>query len=158
MVNIFDATKWDIRFIRLAREVATWSKDPSTKVGCVITNELNQVVSLGYNGFPRHIEDDTTRYEDRPTKYRLVVHSEPNAILNAVGSLQDTTLYVTPLPPCHECAKLIIQAGIKNVVFEVASDDSRWQESFEWSKLMFEEAGIYCMRYSAATDTMVSIT
>ena len=105
-------SKWSDRFMELAEHVATWSKDPSTQVGCVIVDKQNRVVSLGFNGFPRGIKDIPARYQDKETKYLFVAHAERNALDNAPLSVEGCTLY-SPLLPCNECAKSIIQKGIK---------------------------------------------
>lgn len=108
---------WDIRFLRLAREVARWSKDPSTQVGAVIIDDKKRIVSVGYNGFPRSVKDDKELYNNRTQKYRRVVHAEQNAILFAGKSdFSNHTLYTYPIPPCPNCTPLIIQAGIEKVV------------------------------------------
>lgn len=139
-------TDWDDRFLSLAEHVAGWSKDPSTKVGAVIANSDRVVHGIGYNGFPRGVGDDQERYDDRPTKYGMVVHAELNAILNAAGAVRGSTLYVWPLPPCNECAKAIIQAGIKRVVFRsTEATEGRWREQYAVSALMFREAGVEVM-------------
>ena len=127
-------TNWHRRFIDLAMHVAQWSKDPSTKVGAVIVDERYKVISLGYNGFPRWVDDLEERYNDRPTKYQFVVHAELNAILNATVPLDGMTLYTT-LSPCHECAKAIIQSGIIEVVYYELRPDIV-------TDAMFEEADI----------------
>ena len=137
--------KWDKRYLALAKEVSTWSKDPSTQVGAVTVGQKKEVLSQGFNGFPRGIEDSNERYEDRPTKYQYVVHAEMNAIYNATYSgvsLDGATLYVYGLPICSECAKGIIQVGIKKVVVEKAKELDNWNESVELSKKMFGEAGV----------------
>jgi dCMP deaminase len=95
--------KWDTRFLDLAALVASWSKDPSTKVGAVIVRPDRTVASLGYNGFPRGVADTESRYEDRETKYQLVVHAEANAIISAGESVKGMTMYGT-LFPCCDCA------------------------------------------------------
>ncbi len=137
--------KWDKRYLALAKEVSTWSKDPSTQVGAVTVGQKKEVLSQGFNGFPRGIEDSDERYSDRPTKYKFVVHAEMNAIYNATYSgvsLDGATLYVYGLPICSECAKGIIQVGIKKVVVEKAKELDNWNESVELSKKMFDEAGV----------------
>lgn len=137
-------TKWIFRYLNLARQVANWSKDPSTKVGAVIVGDKGQIISQGYNGFPRGVRDLQERYDDRPTKYKLVVHAEMNAILNALyngSSVAGATLYVHALPVCHECAKAIIQAGISRVFMDTKINE-RWSDSWEITKLLFEEAGV----------------
>ena len=115
--NVSDVTmsKWDNRFLELAEMVSSWSKDPSTKVGAVITDGKH-VVSVGFNGFPPNCEDKEEWLNDRPTKYKLVIHAEVNAIANANRSLRGTTLYSFPLCPCGECAKHIAVSGISRVV------------------------------------------
>lgn len=136
-----DLSEWDLRFLEVARLVSTWSKDPSTKVGAVIVDPYTRmIISTGYNGFPRGVNDTAERYNDRPTKYALVVHAEANAILNAPHRPIECTLFVT-LAPCAECAKLIIQSGIARVVTFPALQE-RWTESHNTAVMMFKEAGI----------------
>ncbi len=136
--------KWIRRYFKLAREVASWSKDPSTKVGAVIVGDKGQIVSQGYNGFPRGVKDIEERYTDRPTKYKFVVHAEMNAILNALyngSSVADAALFVHALPVCNECAKAIIQSGIKTVYMDTEINE-RWAEAWNITKQMFDEAGV----------------
>ena len=138
--------KWKKRYLGLAAQVGTWSKDPKTQVGAIIVGDKNQVISQGYNGFPRRVFDGKERYLDRDTKLRYVVHAEANAIYNAAFNgtkLQGSTLFVHGLPVCSECAKAIIQVGIKHIVIDYNYEqDDRWVKSFEMTKIMFEEAGI----------------
>ncbi|MDG2395081.1 dCMP deaminase family protein [Candidatus Thioglobus sp.] len=137
--------KWDQRYLALAKEVSTWSKDPSTQVGAVTVGSKKEVLSQGFNGFPRGINDSDERYNDRDTKYKLVVHAEMNAIYNATysgTSLDGATLYVYGLPICSECAKGIIQVGIKKVVVEKSKELDNWNESVQLSKAMFDEANV----------------
>lgn len=139
--------KWDHRMIRLAKEISSWSKDPSTKCGCVIStgSPRNIIVSTGYNGFPHRVLDRPTLYENRSHKYNLVVHAETNAIITAERDrLVGATLYCWPLPVCCECAKLVAQAGIQRVVTPVASADAneRWGNSISWAYHIFYEAGV----------------
>ncbi len=96
--------QWDYRFLQLAETVATWSKDPSTKVGSVIVDSKRRVIGLGYNGFPRRIQDLEERYSNRETKLKLVCHAERNALDNTPISVEGSTLYAT-LFPCNECCK-----------------------------------------------------
>lgn len=133
--------KWDLRFLQMAHVVADWSKDPSTKVGAVITRPDRTVASIGYNGFPRGVDDRDTRYHNRDLKYAMVVHGDLNAILNAREPLHGYTMYVVPMPPCSTCAGAIIQAGIKMVVCE-RSDNPRWKNNLDIARVMFEEAGV----------------
>jgi dCMP deaminase len=93
--------KWDVRFLELANHIAQWSKDPSTKVGAVIVRPDRTICSVGYNGFPRGVDDNEERYMDRPTKYEFVVHAEANAIIHAREPLHDYILYTYPLMPCE---------------------------------------------------------
>ncbi len=133
---------WDERFIELARVVSTWSKDPSTKIGVVIVDAQRRVLGLGYNGFPRGVKDTEERLNDRPLKYRLVVHAEVNAILNCERRPEGATLYMFPGgPPCNECAKVVIQAGIKRMVFARFKPE-RWNESCALGGEMCTEAGV----------------
>jgi dCMP deaminase len=135
-------TNWDKRFLDLAEHISAWSKDPSTKVGAVIVNQDKQVLSLGYNGFPRGVEDLEERYKDRPTKYLYVAHAERNALDNAFTDTRGATLYTT-LCPCNECSKSIIQKGIKRVVTNQMLDkDQSVRMNFEVSLAMFKEAGV----------------
>jgi dCMP deaminase len=129
---------WDNRFLELSKLVATWSKDPSTQVGAVIVDENNQVVSMGYNGFPRGVKDDY-RLEDRETKYKLIVHAEENAIVHARRSLEGCTIYTAPFMPCSKCAGLIIQSGIRRVV-SYNCDNPRWVNNFRLSHDILTEA------------------
>lgn len=131
---------WDRRFLDMAALVSTWSKDPSTKVGAVITRG-KFVVSLGFNGHPAGIEDSAARLHDREMKYRTIIHAELNAILSSHQSLEGCTLYVVPFMPCSACGAVIVQSGIKRVVtFE--NNNERWAESFEITRTIFAEAGI----------------
>ena len=99
------SAKWDQRFLKLAEHISGWSKDPSTKVGCVVVGEDREIRSTGFNGFPRGIADDSDRLSDRDKKYPLICHAEENAIMHAarIGlSLKGCTAYVT-WPPCTRC-------------------------------------------------------
>jgi dCMP deaminase len=135
--------KWDRFFLGLAQHTSTASKDPSTKCGAVIAAADRTIISLGYNGFPRKIRDDS-RLADRETKYSLVIHAEMNAIMSAARPLHGTTLYVYPMMPCDRCAAHIIQAGIVRVVAPrlTAERKERWGEAVERSRAMFREAQV----------------
>ena len=134
--------EWHNRFLDLAEVVATWSKDPSSKVGAVIVDANRRVVSTGYNGFARGVRDLRERYENRDVKYKIVLHAEENAIMFAKRNLDGCTLYVTNMPPCAHCASLIIQSGIKRVVAIKREVPDRWKESVELTKQLFDEAGV----------------
>lgn len=142
--------KWDRRMLELAKHIASWSRDPSTQVGAIISDPRHIVVGLGFNGFPRGVHDEEERYNDREQKYAMVVHAEANAILMAGDRCKGATLYVYPsfvLPPiCNECAKLVIQSGIREVVgYEPDPNEgraARWKQSIEISQQMCKEAGV----------------
>ena len=136
---------WDIRFINLAKHIAGWSKDPSTKVGCIIVGNDREIRSTGFNGFPRGIDDSDERLTNRDLKYPLICHAEENAIMHAarIGvSLKDCTAYVT-WPPCTRCTRSLIQAGVKEVVYPAGlTIPERWLGDFNLGKQMFSEAGV----------------
>ena len=136
--------KWDSRFLKLAEHVASWSKDPSTQVGCVVASDNKKVVALGYNGFPKGIEDTEERLNDRPTKYQHMVHSELNALANARGPVEGCTVYTWPFAPCAECMKLMITYGIKRVVYPAASQElrDRWGAKLDFAVELANEAGV----------------
>jgi len=150
-----DQHKWQKRFIELARHIATWSKDPSTQTGCVIVDHRRSIVSTGYNGFPRGVDDAAARLADRPTKYAYTVHCEANAILDAAARgipLAGCSIYINGAP-CVECMKSIIQAGItsvawpKNNPFESdPTTNARWAESLQMAEVMAREAGVRVLR------------
>ena len=134
---------WDQRFLDLAAHVAAWSKDPSTKVGCVLVNNHRVVVGLGYNGFPRGVDDHIERLNDRETKYLMVQHAEVNAVLNAAGDTHGATAYVTHAP-CASCSGVLIQAGIAKIVTNEtpAALQQRFGRSFDASRTMLAESGV----------------
>jgi dCMP deaminase len=141
------SSKWDRRLLGLAKHVAGWSKDPSTKVGAILVDEQNIVVGMGYNGFARGVEDSEARLNDRPTKYKHVVHAEVNAILCAGHRARGASLYVWPafgVPNiCHDCAKFAIQAGVAEVVGpEVDEVYASWADSLDCARQMLVEAGV----------------
>ena len=137
------AISWDEYFMGLAHLSALRSKDPNTQVGACIVDQDNKVVSIGYNGMPRGCADEEFPWEREggflDTKYAYVVHAELNAILNSPRSVNGCTLYVS-LFPCNECAKAIIQSGIKKVIYE--SDKYDGTEGNVASKKMLKEAGV----------------
>ncbi len=137
---------WDSRFMNLAATIASWSRDPSSQIGAVIVNpDTRNILSVGYNGFPRGIADDE-RLNNREEKYPLVVHAEMNAIYNASAngvSLAGSHMYVHGLPICHACSLGIIQSGIKHVtVMERYITNERWKESWERTLANFNEVGV----------------
>ncbi len=150
MTNSMDKrlSKWDRRYIELAQQISTWSKDPSRKIGAVAVGSKGQILSQGYNGFPRGILDLQERYENREVKYKHVVHAEMNVIYNATFSgvsLDGASLFVYGLPVCNECAKGIIQVGIQRVV--IYTDEivpAIWTDAFSLTWDMFKEANVKC--------------
>jgi dCMP deaminase len=139
-----------LKFIPVAQALAQLSKDPSTKVASIAFDDLGNILSVGYNGFPRGVNDAKERYENRAEKLRLISHSEANTIAQAarVGAkLDGASLLVTALYPCSTCAKLIIQAGIKKVYAPVMENDSKWFEEREIAMLLFREAEVEVYEY-----------
>lgn len=137
-----DKARWDDRFLRLADEVSTWSKDPAAKVGCVIVSPDRQIIATGYNGFPRGVEDSATRLYDKETKLAMVIHAEANAVLFADRhSLKGATAYVTR-SPCSHCAGMLIQAGVKRICADDRIFTGSWAKVTELSREMCDEAGV----------------
>jgi len=139
--------KWDTRFLGLAAHISSWSKDPSSQVGAVITDG-NRIISLGYNGFAAGVNDTEDRLEDRACKLNLTIHAEENAMIFAKRDLTGCTVYVTH-PPCPRCASKLVQEEVKRVVFIAPSEDflSRWSDDLQLSYQMYEEAGIEHVAY-----------
>ena len=142
---------WDEYFMGVAKLTAERSKDPNSQVGACIVSSDHRILSMGYNGFPAGCSDDEYPWaregDELSVKYTYVTHAELNAILNFRGgmsSLAKATIYVT-LFPCHECAKAIIQTGIKNVVYD--SDKYANTPSTVASKKMFDSAGVSYRKY-----------
>ena len=135
---------WHRRFLALSEQIASWSKDPSRGVGAVIVSPSKQIVSTGFNGLPRGVEDRPDRLE-RPKKYDLIVHAEMNAIIqcarNGVSPI-GCAIY-SSFFPCVNCALAIVQAGIETVVtYRPAEGDEHWLESIEKSRAVFDEADV----------------
>lgn len=135
--------KWDRRFLDLAQLVSTWSKDPSTKVGAVIVDDV-RIVSLGYNGFAQAMPDLPEHYENRDEKYSRIVHAEMNAITLARATVKGMTLYTYPLMPCDRCAVQVIQAGITRVVAPTVTGElaERWEPVLKKARRYFAESGV----------------
>jgi len=144
--------KWDLRYLDLAANVGDWSKH-TTKIGSVAVGDIGQILSQGYNGLPRSILDKDERYQNRELHYKFVVHAEMNCIYNACHngvSLKGSTIYVINLPVCSECAKGMIQVGIKRVVsrYNPTSDHAtRWIDASKFTKELLCEAGIMHTEY-----------
>lgn len=133
-------SKWDRRMLGLVNLVATWSKDPSTGVGAVIVDQKNRIVSIGFNGFPRAVNDKDV---PRDEKLRRTIHAEENSLLFAGRPVEGCTIYVTH-PPCARCAAKIIQAGIARVVSNKPADAfaERWADDMASATEMFCDAGV----------------
>jgi dCMP deaminase len=139
-----DICKWDIKYIQLAKHISTWSKDPSRQIGCVAIGEKGQVLSTGYNGFPRDVIDHKERLNNREIKYQFTIHAEANTIYNATYNgvcLNNSTMYVYGLFVCNECAKAIAQCGINRVVMAKVNVKG-WETSCANALNLFDECGI----------------
>src|SRR4051794_18251221 len=135
---------WDTYFLSIAKQVKAKSKDPSTKVGAIIVNTSREIIATGYNGFPRGAHDNH-RLDDQDTKYKLIVHAEQNAICSAARrgiSLVGGICYVT-MHPCVTCSKLLIQAGIIEVVHLATEIPERWADDVAISASLLEECKIH---------------
>lgn len=143
--------KWDRRYLDVAKEVASWSKDPSSQVGSIAIGPSGEQLSNGFNGIPRGLKDTHDRLNTRELKYQYVVHSEQNLIYNACRtgtSLMGSTVYVYGLPVCPECAKGLIQVGVSRVVMQHGEiTNPKWEEDHTLTESMFLEANIEFSRY-----------
>ena len=152
-----DYISWDQYFMGIALMSAHRSKDPNTQVGACIVDQNNKILSIGYNGMPRGCNDDEMPWEREgevlDTKYAYVCHAELNAILNySGGSLEGAKMYVT-LFPCNECAKAIIQCGIKEIIYK--SDKYMDSAATIASKRMFDMAGVKYRQYVSGDRNLV---
>jgi len=137
--------KWISRFLDLAKNISEWSRDTSSQVGAVIVRPDRTIASVGFNGFPRGVEDSPERISNRDTKLLYTIHAEMNAILSAKEPLKGYSLFVWPFQPCAHCAASIIQSGIKEVYcpFNAHLDSyERWADSFKAALQMFDEAEV----------------
>ena len=137
--------KWDIRFMELAKHISMWSKDPSTKTGAVIVRPDRTIASVGFNGFPRGIDDRDELLNNREEKYIRIIHCELNAILSARETLNGYTLYNWPGQSCTRCAVHVIQSGIVRVVapsFDGSEYRKRWEDETKLAESLFVEAGV----------------
>lgn len=139
------AQGWEARFFGLAREIASWSKDPSTKVGAVAVGPDREILSAGYNGPPRRVADLPSRLHERETKYLFTVHAEENAVASAAMrgvSLKGARLFLT-WPPCASCARTLVQAGIAEIVYPAEVEiPERWVKDMSLAFDMLREAGV----------------
>ena len=145
--------KWDKYFLNSAENVKLKSKDRRTQIGAVIVGKDNEIVSTGYNSFPRGINDNVEERQVRPEKYYWIEHAERNAIYNAarIGvSLRDTTMYLTCGIPCSDCTKGIISSGIKKIyckVQDTTRNREHWDEHAKRSLQMFKESNVEIIFY-----------
>lgn len=147
------SNKWDIRFMRLAREVSLWSKD-STKIGCVIVSPNRRIVATGYNGFPLGCDDEKIYQEigdDKEKKYEITIHAEMNALLNALKngvSVDGCTIYIWGNRVCKDCAKHIAQSGITTVWYTPGGKKPSpcWIESSKVAREIFDKSGVKLYR------------
>lgn len=147
--QLMQIMKWDGRFLDLAREVSTWSRDPSTKVGAIIVGDSNTVLGMGYNGPPRWADDDKIDLNNRKEKLDWTIHAEMNAIMDAMakhGDISNAQIYTYPFHPCSHCAKHIIQAGLVRVV-TIDNVPERWAEDFELAGHLFDETDVVVQLY-----------
>jgi len=138
--------KWDKRFLEMAKLVSTWSKDPSTQTGAVIVGPDRTILGVGYNGFPREMEDTPERYANREEKYSRIIHCEMNALLSVRRPVPDgSILYTYPFLSCDRCVVHMIQTGIYEFVAPVCPPDkaARWEEVFKRSRSYIQECGGY---------------
>ena len=140
--------KWDLRFLDLAKRVAQWSKDPSTKTGAAIVRG-KKIIAVGFNGFPTCMEDRPEWYNDRNEKYSRIIHCEINALISAQQSVDKATLYTWPFACCDRCVVQMLQAGIDQFVFPELSESlkPRWGESINKSKLYIDECDAHWTEY-----------
>jgi len=133
-------TKWQQRFMEMAFLCASWSKDPSSKVGAVIT-QGNRIVSQGFNGYPHGVTDNPDN--PRELKYQLTIHAEANALLHSKRDLTGCSIFATHYP-CPNCTAMIIQSGITHIYVPEQNDDflSRWSDQIAVSNTMIDEVGI----------------
>lgn len=162
--SISSDSRWNDNYLQLAKQIASWSKDPSTKCGAVAVGKHGQILSQGYNGFPRGVADTQERLQDRAQKYKFTIHAEMNCIFNAslTGvSLEDADLYVYGLPVCDNCAKGVVQVGFKRVFmcYPAAMEERReWIASYKISREMFVEAKVLANRYHEETMQQIDST
>ena len=146
--------EWDRYFLNIAEQVKEKSKDKRTHIGAVIVGKDNEIVSTGYNSFPRGINDNIEERQERPEKYYWIEHAERNAIYSAarIGvSLRESTMYLTCGIPCSDCAKGIISSGIKRIhckIKDTTRNREYWDEHAKRSLQMFKESGVEVIFYN----------
>ena len=142
--------KWDLRYLKQARDWSKYSKDPSTQTGAAVVREDLSLVAVGYNGFPPRVDDSPERYADRELKYKLIIHCEINAMDTAREALHGYCLYTWPFTSCSRCAGQVIKRGIVRCVAPELPERlrERWLEDMELTEMMFTEAGVALVHYS----------
>lgn len=137
---------WNKRFMDLAGFIASWSKDPSHKIGAVIVNKDKKIISTGFNGFAKGIEDTEERLNDKSIKRALMLHAEENAILHAKQDLSNCDIYISGYLCCIHCASLIIQSGIKTVYYKNTRDGKEvseyWKDNLKQAADLLSEANV----------------
>ncbi|XGW21415.1 hypothetical protein V3C99_004405 [Haemonchus contortus] len=152
-----DYLSWENYFMAVAKLASMRSKDPNTQVGCAIVNRENKIIGTGYNGFPVGISDDDLPWgksssNPQENKFAYVVHAEVNAIINkSMNNIEGCTMYTTMMP-CNECAKMIIQSHIAEVVFLRDRPAGEWQ--YDAARKMFALAGIKCRQFTTSIETI----
>lgn len=149
-----ESLKWHHRYLEMAELVSRWSKHPEFQVGAVAVGDFGQLLSTGYNGWPRSIGDEEAgRVLPAPSMPSLTIHAEKNVIYNAGlngVSLRGSTVYVFPMFPCVECAKALVQVSVGQICYKGSATtqgaDKRWRESWRWAEQLFTEAGITVKR------------
>ena len=153
---IENEVRWDHRFLSLAQQIGSWSKDRSTRVGCVIVSPDRAVISSGYNEFPRGIDDEVPSRHERPEKYLWTEHAERNAIYNAAREgirIRDCQLYLSWFP-CADCARAIVQSGIATLVaIRPDLNHLSWGEHFRIATALLTEGGVQIRLYDAVSVT-----
>lgn len=141
--------EWEEYFVNICNQIKLKSKDESTQIGVVVVGNDNQIVSTGYNSFPRGIDDNVPERQERPEKYYWFSHAETNAIINAAlngVSTKDSTMYMSCGVACPDCARNIINAGVKKIVcrdnYNDMKNGDKWLEVGKRSLIMFKEAGV----------------
>lgn len=140
----YEVTKWDRRFLSLAEHISHWSKDPTTQVGCVISDEKNVVIGMGFNGFPQGSPDSLTALMDRPRKRLRTIHAEMNALHFSTKSVEGARIYVTH-HPCAACTANLLQHKPSVILIPRSTTTPLgpdWEESINESKLMLQEHNV----------------
>lgn len=145
-------TEWDRRYLRLAREIASWSRDPSTSVGAILVDAQHIALATGHNGFTSGLRDTPERLNNRETRLKLTLHGEENCLINAGKAghaVLGATCYVWPLAPCVSCASKLVQAGVRTIVTVTASPalTSRWGDDLALAQEVYNETGVDLLIY-----------